>query len=132
MDDVPHRHALLRNYACVFALQEIENWKVSEMNVHGFECSGWDAGRTAILCPIQLCQVRRSWESHERCTAVLIGSMMVLSVSMPHGGYDEEEYITELEFVKIIMEEVKRMGVKDFLIGGDLNIELKLEPGEQD
>ena len=35
---------------------------------------------------------------------------------------------TELELVKIIMEEEKDLGANDFLIGGDLNSELlKLE-----
>ena len=48
---------------------------------------------------------RRSWSSHERCTAILVASMMILSVYMPHGGYDEENYIAELEIVKIIREE---------------------------
>lgn len=70
-----------------------------------------------------------SRDRHERCTAVLVASMMVLSVYMPHGGYDEENYIAELEIVMIIIEEVKKMGAKDFFINGDLNIELKLESG---
>ena len=48
---------------------------------------------------------------------------------MPHGGYDEENFIAELEIVKIVMEEGKRKVAKDF-IGGGLNIELKLEGGE--
>ena len=68
-------------------------------------------------------QVRHSWECHERYSAVLIGSLMMLSVYMPRGGYDGEDFFTELELV----EEGKRMGVKDFPIGGDLNIGLKLE-----
>ena len=62
---------------------------------------------------------------HTRCTAVLVGSMMILSLYVPHGGYDEEDYITEVEVVKIIMEE--EMGAKDCFIGGDINVELKLE-----
>ena len=55
------------------------------------------------VCTGQVCQVRPSWEFHERCAAVLTGSLMVLSVYMPHGGYNEEDYITELELVKVIM-----------------------------
>ena len=38
---------------------------------------------------------------------MLTGSLMVLSVYMSHGGYDEEEYATELELVTFIMEEGK-------------------------
>ena len=63
---------------------------------------------------------------------MLTGSLIILlvhvpSVCMPHGGYAEEGYITELELVKIIMEEVTELGAKDFLICGDLNTELMLE-----
>ena len=59
-----------------------------------------------------------SWECHERCTAVLIGSLMFLSIYMPHGGYDAENCITEFERVNMI-EEGKALEVKDFLIGRD-------------
>ena len=38
-------------------------------------------------------------------------------------------YIAELELVKVIMEEGKKMGTKDFFIGGEGNIKLKLEGG---
>ena len=41
---------------------------------------------------------------------------------MPHGGYDHEDCITELELVKIIMEEGP--GAKDFLVGGKLELKL--------
>ena len=51
---------------------------------------------------------------------------------MPRGGYDEEDYITELELVQIIMTEGKRMGAKDFFIGGDNNIGFKLEGGGEE
>ena len=51
---------------------------------------------------------------------------------MPHGGYDEEDYIAAVELVKIIMAEGRKMGAKDFFIGGDLNIELKLEGGSEE
>ena len=34
----------------------------------------------------------------------VIGSLMMVSVLLPGGGDDEEDYITELELVKITME----------------------------
>ena len=40
---------------------------------------------------------------------MLDGTMVILSVYMPHGRYDDDEYITELEIVKVIMEEEKKM-----------------------
>ena len=36
---------------------------------------------------------------------------------MPHGGCDEEDLIAELELVRVIMDERKKMGAKDFVIG---------------
>ena len=47
---------------------------------------------------------------------------MILSVCTPHGGYDKENYITELETVKVIMVEGKKVGAKDFFIGGHLDM----------
>ena len=47
-------------------------------------------------------------------------------------GMTEENYVTALEGVRVVMEECTAMGAKDFLIGGDLNIELKLEGGSED
>ena len=76
-----------------------------EVKVPGHVCYGWDDGSTAMLCASQLCQIRHSCENVERCTAVLTGFMMVFSVCMPHGGYDEEDYTTDSEVVKIIMDE---------------------------
>ena len=52
--------------------------------------------------------------------------MMILSVYLPHSGYDEEDYFATLEAVG------KKLGAVDFFIGGDINIELKLEPGDED
>ena len=118
----------LRDFLCAVAFQETDNWNVTGMKVLGSVRYGWDGGKTAILRLRQVSQVRKSWECHERCTAVLIDSVMMLSVYMPHGGYDEEKnYIAELEIVKIIMEEGKNGSQGLLFVGGDLNIELKLE-----
>ena len=94
----------------------------------GYVCYGWDSGRTAILCPRQVCHVRCSWECHERRTAVLIDSLLILPVYMSHGGYEGENHITVLEIVKVITEEGRDgQGLRRWR---DLNIELKLEAGE--
>ena len=55
-----------------------------------------------------------------------------MSVYLPHSGYDEEDYFATLEAVWDIMGEGKKLGAVDFFIGGDINIELKLEPGDED
>ena len=57
---------------------------------------------------------------------------MILSIYVQNSGCDEEKYIAKLEIVKMIMEEEKDMGAKDFSIGGDLNIEHKLVGGSED
>ena len=119
-------------FPCFFALQETDNWTISEMNVPGHIVYGRDLGETAILCPRQVRHFRRSWISHERVTAILVGSTMIKSVYMPHSGYDEEEYITTLDVVREIMLEGKNMGAEDFFIGGDINIELKLDNDHKD
>ena len=60
---------------------------------------------------------------------MLISSLMMLSVYLPQGEYDEEDHIAELELVKI---KRKNMGAKDFFIGGDPIIELKSEGGGEE
>ena len=59
----------------------------------------------------------------------LIGSLIVISVDMSRGEYDEEGYIAELELVKMIMEDGRKMAAMDFFTDGDLSVELKLEGG---
>ena len=128
LDDLQHKQRLLHDFPCFYALQETDNWTISAMDVPGHIVYG----REAILCPRQVCQFRRSWVSHERCTAILVGAMMILSVYLPHSGFDEEDYFATLEAVRDIMGEGKKLGAVDFFIGGDINIELKLEPGDED
>ena len=65
--------------------------------------------------------MRRSCDSYERCTAILVGTTTILSVCMRHKGYDEENYIVS------VMNEGKEMGAVDFFVGGDRNRELELE-----
>ena len=52
---------------------------------------------------------------------------MLLSVNVPHSGYDEVDYIEALASVRAVLTEGKREGAVDFFIGGDLNIERKLD-----
>ena len=52
---------------------------------------------------------------------------MLLSVHMPHSGRDEEDYIEALETVRATLTEEKRAFAVEFFIGGDLNIERRLD-----
>ena len=92
------------------------------MNVLGYIVHGRDRGRTDSLCPREVNHFRRSWADHERCTAILLGSSMLLSAYMPHSGRDEGDCIETLEAVWT----TRKAGAVDFYIGGDINIEVKL------
>ena len=98
------------DFPCFFALQETDLWTISEMDVPGHIVYGRDLGKTAILCHRQVSQLRRSWVSHDRVTAILVGSSMFLSVYMPHAGYEENEYIETLDYVRGVMSEGKNWG----------------------
>ena len=104
---------------CFYALQETDNWTTFAMNVPTDHC------RTAILCLLEVDHFRRSRVDNDRCTAILVGSTMLLSVCMPHSGRDEVDYIEALVSLRVTLTERKREG--GFCIGGDLNLELKLD-----
>ena len=59
---------------------------------------------------------------HERCTAIMVGSTVLLSVYMPHSGRD----IEALETVRGTPTEAIKAVAVDFFVGGDLNIEFRL------
>ena len=69
---------------------------------------------------------------HEKCTAIMVGSSMLLSVSMPHSGRDEADYIEALETVRATLTEGREAGAIDFFIGGEINIELRLGNAGED
>ena len=98
VDDLRHKHHILHNYHCFYALHETDNWTTSAMNVHGHVVYGNDHGRTAILCPREVNHFRRSWTDHERCTVIMLGSAMLLSVCMPHSGRDEADYSEHCDY----------------------------------
>ena len=73
-------------------------------------------------------EVKRSWRSEERCTAVLFGSVLVMALYAPYCHRDLDVFFFET-FIKDVSEvlwEVRRAGAKSFHIAGDLNVELGL------
>ena len=57
----------------------------------------------------------------------MVGSTMLLSVYMPHSCRDEGDYIEALDTVRATLTEGKKQaGAVDFIIGGDINIEVRL------
>ena len=107
LHDLRHKHHILHEFPCFYALQETDHWTTSAMNVPGYIVYGTDHGRTAILCPREVNHFRRSCVDNERCTAIL-GSTTLLAVYMPHSGRDEMDYIEALESVRAtLMEETE-------------------------
>ena len=101
------------------------------MNVPGYTVYGDHHGKRAILCPREVNHFRRSWVDHERCTAIMVGSTMLLSVNMPHSGH-EEDCIKALETVRDTLTKSRAAGATDFFIGGDLNIKFGLDNANED
>ena len=114
-------------HPCFVALQETNNTKMDEMKIKEFVVHRRDGRLTAIFVPEKLQRNKQSWIHHDKCTALLVKSILLLSVHLPHDGYDEEEYV----IVMATIQNVKR--AKKIMIGGDLNIELGLgEEGGND
>ena len=58
--------------------------------------------------------------------------MMIWFVYVTHSGFDEEDCFATLEAVRNIMDDGKKLGAVVFFICGDINIDLKLELGDED
>ena len=44
LDDLRHKHRLLHDFSCFYALQETDNWTISAMDVPGHIVYGRDLG----------------------------------------------------------------------------------------
>ena len=73
LDDLRHKHHILHELPCFYAVQETDNWTTSAMNVRGHIVYGTGHGRTVILYPREVRHFRRSWVDNDRCTAFLVG-----------------------------------------------------------
>ena len=57
-----------------------------------FAWFGCKFGLTTLVVSDRFCKIQRSWRSEESCTAVLFGTVRVMSVHAPDSGKDPEEY----------------------------------------
>ena len=57
--------------------KKLTTGKTFGINVGELFCYTSNVGKTAMLCPRGLCGVRRSWNDHERCTALLVDRSMI-------------------------------------------------------
>ena len=53
------------------------------MELKGFVCYGNKHDNATLLVSEQLCTIKRSLESDERCTAILFGTTLVMAVCAP-------------------------------------------------
>ena len=67
-------HTFSDDFSCFYALQELDNWEVTEMEVGNSVVHGRDYGKAAIIYRRQV-------------------TMMILSVLLPHGGCDEDKLL---------------------------------------
>ena len=58
--------------------------------------------------------------------------MGLLTVFMPHSGHDEEDCIMVLETVRDTLTEGRNAGATAFFIGGDLDVEFRLDHANED
>ena len=65
------------------------------------------------------------WTKAEcRMTVVLIGDLAMISVYFPHTGLPVEEFVSCVNQLRLLCHEMKKMGAKHFIVGGDLNVPL--------
>ena len=75
--------------------------------------AGGMKGTQPFCAPVKCVRCVAGGQTFVGFTEILIGCMMVLSVYMPHVGFDgEEDYTTEFELARIIMEEGRVTGAK--------------------
>ena len=117
LDDLRHKHHILHDFRCFFALQKTCNWRTSAMNVLGHIAYRRDHSRTAILRPRELNHFRLSWVDRERCTAIMVVSTLLLPVHMPHIGHGEEDdNIKALETERATLTEGRKVSAIDVLM----------------
>ena len=88
-----------------FALPKNDNWRETEMK-------GMTVGRPHFVHQTGLpgtSVVGVPWEMY--------GCLMIFSVHLPHCGHDEDNYITELALVSVIMQG-KKLGPRIFSVAG--------------
>ena len=111
---------------CILALQETRFWDTPCLTLPGFVIYGRPFGLATLLVSDRFFKIKRSWCTEERCTAVLFGSVMVMSVYAPDCKKELKIYEKFVEDAKKILREGRREGAKSFYIAGDLNVELGL------
>ena len=76
----------------ILSVQETKSWDIPKLELRDFMCYGNKHGYATLLVSGQFCALQRSWESEERCTAILFGTTMVMAVHAPDSKKSLEMY----------------------------------------
>ena len=94
----------------ILSVQETRSWDVPNLELKGFVCYGDKHGHPTLLVLEQFCTMKRSWESEERCTAILFGTTMVMTVYAPDSKKSLEMYKKCVSSVVKVLREGRRGG----------------------
>ena len=78
---------------------------------------GKDCGRTAIVCLERLQGISQSCNDFGRCAALLVKSVLLLSVHSPHDGCDEKVYDVVMTVGQERLEEEEGCNVETAWMG---------------
>ena len=87
-------------------------------------CYGCKSGFATLLVSEHFRTIKRSLDFEERCTAILLGTTLVMAAYAPASGKSTELYEAFISSVLKVLREGPRGGARDFYITGDLNVEL--------
>ena len=105
----------------IFSIQETKSCDVLDLKLLGYVCHG---GKSGFATLEQFCTIKTSWRHEERCTAILFGTTLVMTVYAPDSSKDMELYETCVLSVLRVLRERRRGGVNKFYVTGDINVEL--------
>ena len=89
-------------------------------------CHGNKNDYASLLVSDKFSTIKRSWETEERCTAILFGTTMVMSVYAPDSKKSPEMYGECIASVVEVLREGRKGGARNFYIAGDINVEFGL------
>ena len=76
----------------IFSIQETKSWDFPNLELPGYVCDGCRCGFATLLVSERFCTLERSWKFEERCTTILFGTTLVMTVYAPESGKSTEMY----------------------------------------
>ena len=90
-------HARTHSLA-ILSIQETKTWDVPNLELPGDVCYGSKLGFVTLLVSEHFRTIKRSWKFEERCTAILFGTPMVMTVCAPDSSNSFEMYFESFQF----------------------------------